>query len=93
LSCSDFLCTGCASSTSSRCVVNSCPVCGKQGVQGLNLSGNLPEEVSSRMADPIHKLGAAGEAMQFQIKYYKQTTKKMFARIQALTKENRDMKL
>lgn len=92
LSCSDFLCTQCAESTSFRCTLSTCPACGKQGVQGLNLNGSLPNEVSSRMTDPVHNLDTFKEALSFQLKYYKQTTKKMFAKIQALSRENRDLK-
>jgi hypothetical protein len=52
----------------------------------------LPEEVQMSMSDPVANLASVGESMQFQIKYYKQTFKKMLSRISQLSKENAHLK-
>ncbi len=91
LSCSDFLCFNCAK-TNIPGNVTSCCACGKQGIHALSLCESLPEEVQMSMSDPIANLASVGESMQFQIKYYKQTFKKMLSRISQLSKENAHLK-
>lgn len=88
LSCSDFLCLRCSNNGRTT----GCPACGKQQVQLLNLSGALPDEVSENLVDPAQRLELTTNAVKFQIKYYKQTIKKLLTRNGQLGKENQQLK-
>ncbi|KAJ1434467.1 hypothetical protein B484DRAFT_288300 [Ochromonadaceae sp. CCMP2298] len=83
LSCSDFICIKCINLTPSRC-----PACGKSGVNSLNLSDPLPEEVQSSISDPGKELKTMTNTLLFQVKYYKSTVKKMLSRLVKVENEN-----
>jgi hypothetical protein len=88
LSCSDFVCGQC----SNNGCITSCPACGKQNVQVLDLSNSLPEEVQGSISDPVSQLEALANTAKFQIKYYKQTIRKLLAKVTQLGKENVQLK-
>jgi hypothetical protein len=77
---------------SSNGCITSCPACGKQNVQALDLSTSLPEEVQGSILDPVLQLEAMANTVKFQIKYYKQTIRKLLAKVTQLGKENAQMK-
>lgn len=88
LSCTDLLCVQCSNNGN----ITSCPACGKQNIQALNLKEPLPDEVSASISDPVIKLESIINTTKFQIKYYKQTLKKLLSTVSQLAKENQQLK-
>lgn len=84
VSCGDFLCGSCAQHLISS---SSCPACGKQGVRTVFLNDSLPEDVKSKIVDPLHLTGQLEALISFQIGYYKQILGKAISRTHALEQE------
>lgn len=81
LSCGDFLCVSCLEQSHSS---GQCEVCGKQGVRSAPLNHNLPEEVRDNISDPAIQLEKLHSVLVFQIPYYKQTIRRLQARVYEL---------
>ena len=88
LSCSDFLCSQCASNG----IISDCPACGKCRVHLLDLKKELPDEVGGNLMDPIEQLGRVVSNAKFQIKYYKLTIRKLLSKLGQLNRENGQLK-
>lgn len=83
LSCGDFLCQGCSLKNTN----NACQACGKVGVRSAALDNTLPEEVRLNISDPTEGIQSLHSILLFQVKFYKQTIKRLLTKIQALEAE------
>lgn len=89
LSCGDFLCESCIQRQNGR--VSQCLACGKQGVRVAPLSSQLPDEVRQNIADPSQGFEGVYNVVCFQLKYYKQTIKRLQSKIEMLETEKQGL--
>ena len=76
MSCGDFLCPACVSITKQQ---QQCPGCLKPNVRRINLqSSELPEQVIQNMSDITQNLETLHRVLAFQIKHYKQMSKRAY---------------
>jgi hypothetical protein len=87
LSCGDFLCGTCASTQADR--PNICTACGKQGVRSAPLNSTLPDEVRQNISDTTQEIESIHSILSFQIKYYKETIKRLLSKIDQLEQQSR----
>lgn len=87
LSCGDFQCSSCTSADASAGALQNCKGCGKIGVKIASLRKNVPPEVTRSTIDILTSLDGVKGALNFQVKYYKQTIRRLVNRILAADRE------
>ena len=89
LSCGDFLCEACIQHQHGR--VSQCLACNKQGVRIAPLNSQIPDEVRQNISDPAQGFEGVYSVVCFQLKYYKQTIKRLQTKIETLESDKQTL--